>query len=381
MKKLWLVYVMAIFFVNEALAQVQSISEDALMSREKTAARQNSDMNHLDRSYAYYLRVRDHYFYGPTGIDSLGNYFFKESLHWIDNWSKFLDLLDISQIDTIDQVLNLSASTFDKQRVGLQDLVRTASNISSKGDAALGLLAEAKTITIPEEEQYRDIFVASLRQIADLENTIRSVASLAESKVEELRRINHLSHQVSMNRLKSELVKTSRFSLDQSIARFGDLLETERATGELITSLENGENELDNFVLNMAYFQAKDAFLKVDFNCQLAKEKVANLESRFARNALQRIDQLCTSAASHWQSMQGFGLSEAELVFEYVAFLQSSLAKECRKNSPRINCEKFALLESVRLNQVQKMSEDQLRFFEMQWADLEKMLSPTIESL
>lgn len=368
-----LITLILILYLNPI--QAQDWNDEKLEARELVAAKLASDSNRLDRSYGYYQQVRDHYFYGSQGIEAQSQQFFQAALSWINHWSNILAMIDLSSSDSLDRILAKSQEAIEQQAKKLDELHSKGKDIALRGSKALKLLEQAKILNQSTLPQHKELVGAALNKIAELQATIKDTSKLAEKKLAELDRIQQLSLDASIARLKAELLKSGRYPLEQSLARFQEMIAVQTVAAVIIARLEAYENELDKLVINMAYFQAQDAFQNVQENCELAKKRLASFNSAFANHALNRISQLCSSSNSHWQSITSLGLSKAELVYEYSSFLGTSLSRECKKARPLINCEKLAVLKAVPFSQIKQMSDERLRFYEMEWANLEKSLA------
>lgn len=345
--------------------------------RELSASRLNNYINHLDRSYAYYQRVRDHKFYGKNGIEVKVTKFFQQALSWVDRWSSVIHLIDLTDVDSIDQIFAMTQKAFEEQQAELQHLQLLAKEALTEAQQAMSAL---DSLSLPESAASMpspEILSSTKKNVAQLQNAVRSLAKLVEQRLAELERIQTIGIQASENKLKQSLLQVGRFPLEQSLARFRELIQVQNLAGTLLAQLMQKENELDRAVLNMAKFQADDLFQSMKRDCQQAEHKLISLNSAFADHARKRIEQVCQAAESHWKGLNQLGLENYEMVYEYTSFLKLSVTKECRKTHPIINCEQTALMQAISLSDLQKMSDDRLKFVELAWADWEqKLLHP-----
>ena len=122
-----------------------SASDSELNKREKIAAVKVSGANSLDRSYGYYQKVRDSYFYGDAGIQPRSEAFFESTSKWFDGWSSLLAVVDLEDIE-LGQIFSKIETRLESQSAELYELNLEALAIAKAGKKARVLLQKNKTI-------------------------------------------------------------------------------------------------------------------------------------------------------------------------------------------------------------------------------------------
>lgn len=344
-------------------------SEEELTRREKKAATTISMANSLDRSYGYYQNVRNNYFYGNSGLQAKSTSFFKSSKSWIDAWSSILAVIDLNS-STLSQVYTKVEAKMEEQGNQLYVLRNDAVNILKKSKKALSILKKGNTLKEDMLPQYSETVGLAISNIKTLKESIEGISSLAYSRLDEMENANSISYQAALSKLKLELIRTGKYPVEESLERFSKLLEVERVSAPLRSSIFNKVDELNRYVLDFAYFHAQSIWGEIKDECSQANDLLSGFSSSFAEATKKNITRLCKSAEQHWHSLRESGLSTGEMVYEYAFLVSPDLEDNCKTRSPAIDCEKFAVLRSISLEQLKAMPEDRLKFYEKQWSEL-----------
>ncbi|NRA64008.1 MAG: hypothetical protein HRU19_05960 [Pseudobacteriovorax sp.] len=351
----------------------QQLTEDELERRERTAANKVSEANSLDRSYGYYQKVRDEHFYGPTGIQTLSEKFFEDSQRWINGWSSLLAAIDLGN-ETLDQVYTKVQIKMDGQAYLLLQLNLESLEISKKSETALRVLARGSTIRDGQLDEYADIVKIAIANSKALEEALKSVSRKAESKIADMERANDLAYQAVLGKMKAELIRVGQYPLEESLSRFRDLKMVEEASSSYRSEIYAKTFLLHGYTLDFAYYQAKQTWKDIRVVCHVAKDSLANLDSPYAEVVRLSIIAQCGSADNLWNSMNTMGLTPAEMVQEYAFLMAPALQQNCKSRTPKLDCERFAVLKAVSANALSAMAEDRLEFYERQWAELASRL-------
>lgn len=363
----------AITIITIYPAYSQEIPDSELEQREKVASSKVSDANSLDRSYGYYQKVRGEFYYSDNGVQTRSASFFQNSISWINNWSGILAVINLDNV-TLNQLVNKIEIKMEEQSKLLLQLDNEAHSISQQGQRALEILKKGTTIKEGQLPEYSEYVSLALNQAKVLEDAIVSISGKAQSKIEDLKYINNVSHEAVLGKLKVELIRSGKYPVEESLARFNDLVTVEQVSSPFRDSIFEKVNKLNGYTLDFAYFQAKDTWEAAKAQCQLAQDALEPYTSSFATAAKNQINSLCDTADQHWDSLNNMGLSIADMAYEYAFLVGAELDANCKSNAPKAVCEKYAVIQSIGYDKLLEMSDDRLEFYEKEWSQLASTL-------
>lgn len=365
-----LVGIFSCFFQN---AFAESDDTD-LSTREKNASVKIIDINKMNKAYGNYQQTVDKYFLNENGIEIKVKGWFEDTYRWINNWHLVMDLATVNNQTIYDSIFTESEKIMSSQETELINLEKRAYDIENLITKAIEYikkedsLLDTKSFTL-----YPDVRKALVENRQNFLNRLKSFQNILISKIPKLESIKQNTYNAAMLKLKQQLLVSGRFPLDQAISRYQDLVFTNANFSPLLQEIIEIESTIDQAVLGFAQFKASEFYQNGQRKCKEAKVALSsdNSSSEFKDLVSKNIYKVCNAMDSHISSLNSLGMSKEDILFEYVETMAAKYSHECKKDSPKINCEKFAILKSIKRSDYSLMRDTDLNFIEKEWSNLE----------
>ncbi|WP_428241118.1 hypothetical protein [Gynuella sp.] len=350
-----------------------TVMADMLDTREKAVVAKKVEINQVNAALGQYANVKDQYFYGSQGLIKRNQAFFTQVSAWINNWKQGMELADVGRSGQIPGAMVEIETLIRNQRIALDSLIAQSRQIQNIGGDSISQAEVVTALPVNLLSEYPGIAEGVVQYGQILNNSVVDIRNLAADSIAELEQIYHYSPRALRAKLKSNLTAHG-IPITDALAKFDDLVLYEAEIEPLLLELETVENAIDAYALEFAWFQANSELERGQQLCADVQAKIntSSVSSARAQKARQRQTSLCNTMVSLVDGLANIGLSKAEMAYEYGQMNNYMYAEQCREVESSVDCEKLAVLRGISYDSMMSMTDDELRFYELGWSNLQK---------
>ena len=104
----------------------------------------------------------------------------------------------------------------------------------------------------------------------------------ASDKIAEMEDIASLAARGIRGKLKKELLREGSLPLEQSLAKFDQMMQVEDKIAKLRSKVFAAADRLNGFALDFAYFQAEEEWAKLANTCDSIENRLSGLRGDYA---------------------------------------------------------------------------------------------------
>lgn len=351
-------------------------SEATLDTRRADATQRINDATSLIQNYGLQKVALDTYFYGPRGVNTLASQWLSESQTIVNAIEALSTLKNVTDVSAARQAIQIVQSFYNNQGPAVARLTEKSKLMDTSAQRIRSLSANAKSIPGVKTEELKTLYQQLEDSRVRSEEATRSIKDSVLNLQPKILDILTTSKPILIGKLKKFILEKGWKELEGPVADAEALMTFESEARPLISQLENLEMALTDASLNFAFFRATDAKDEALNACAQFERKLSAipLTTKYRTKSMDRKAAVCKAVDTMWASLLQSGLSKQDMVKEYGASRKAEFADACKQSSQVVNCEKFAILASIPASAIDRMTDEQLRFYEDGWYGLEKSL-------
>jgi hypothetical protein len=352
-----------------------SLAADDPEVREQNAINAMQSANAMSLRDGVYRQARDALLTGSGSIKTKLEAWESGTQQWITGWFGVLALADLRNdvpYATFESTLTTQLGTLASQLVGLTQQAAVLKAQGREALAVLGAVPGPPAASYPGVDAYRTVIDSMGAHEAELAAALTAMSTMADAKVATMQDLDTRSRVAVIARLRSALLATGRYPLEQTISAVQQLLDVERVVDPLLVQAARVENDLDRYALNFQIFHLLDAIAAGRQQCATARTTLNGITgaARYVTASRTRLEQLCTAMENHYQSLTTLGVGNADLVAAYIDNDKPALTAACKSaTSPALSCQKLATLAALQATDYAAMDNAHLSFVEYGWSD------------
>lgn len=338
-------------------------------------------LNRLDevsRRFTNFKYIRDNYFYGEKGIDSLGKSWFQDAISWIEKWHE-LALIVNRAVNFNDN--DLQEAIRDKLNVQIKtwsELGKRSQEILNRENEATQLL---KNLTLFGDNYIAD-YDPQIKSLNESIDRLKKYISVANACYDKNRQDiwNKLivdTERITLIKLKKSMLNYPE--LKQTLEKVKQLFWAEKELYPIVLSAQKLYADFAEQVGERKVFLAEKSFISLNkyIESGLNSMAKANIDHSYFENYKESLINLKT-AATNLKQRAISPYTKNYLVSENFRRSGVIFTRACRDEIKRskVNCELFRIIFAIPIKEILKMNDPQLENLEQQIEKIKMGLIP-----
>lgn len=353
------------------LARAQE-SDTELTKRQDKATKIINDVGAIDRSAGYYKVALEQYFQGPNGIKQSTEHILQEFHNIVtelNHAANFARVVDEPSLQATLRGLDMTFSNNAQKFAELLNEIRKQQQPLKRLEA---LVKQADQVPQAKDTDLAKIS-SSVKQSA--ETTLTSAKALhksLEDRASDIGKMLTIGRNAIIERLRLALLRQGLTRLQTALNTASDAMTYTTELVPKVLEIETHARALSRYASELAYFGAESERDAVRNKCAHFAVDIAAIHVTDAarQKALQRKEQLCAAVERDWNALADLG-SRVELIAQYAKVQEQKLAPHCATTTnATINCEKLAVLRATTRQDLNNMTDAQLKFYENAWREV-----------
>ena len=343
------------------------ISQQEFEERRQKATKVLFTVDQVETHLKQYEEARNHFY---TPMMSYSKAYFNGVDRWTSNWREIITTVEFGS--SYDAYLKALQNTFEKQSVHLQELRDLSERVRRMKVKVLEALPPTISRYSHLTRSQQEVVKQLNQRIQELRSSAETVDTKTMDYLGDMTLINDISSQALIIKIKQELIDNGQYPVASSLKRYSEMVAFESTARPIINDLEALSFKMSDNSLDFAYFQAKSVHDRSISLCRKAQDAIrsSSLTPDYKSKAAARIEGLCQSIATNWNTFAASGLSQPEMVYEYSFLKFYEYQEACRSSSTDVDCERLKDFENISQEALNSYSQDQLKQYEETWNQL-----------
>ena len=360
--------------------------EEHLLQTRTKILNQIAQLSILENYHKTYLDVRDHLLLGTTGIKSQAEEWNHSALSWLEAWKPVQALVELQREMNWGQLESVLNTNFKKQERDLRNLKDRAAAIEDKISTATLRLQKAEKPNIPLLTEGADKTVepaieSVFNAVITFQYQLHTLSGVYHNRAMQLEALMEPSYSSVINKMGLAIIEPHMKNMETTLKKVEVLILMTKTVLPIIDQINEKAIHFARELDTRGYFHLELKYPEIHLLCTQLYEEWNRLQlpdSEF-HPEYRRTQTTCNQIERDISTERNG--DKKVLAIIYGNNKKQQYEADCSRASSHLNCDFYKIISSIDKEHIKKMSNAQLKNYELSWDYVESSDPTSVDSV